>query len=160
MNSVTQRRVKRLGQHNKGMGKEGLVLFCCILFCAVQLLIAFDFSAHANLNKEHLVVLPKQNIALKVIHHPETTQDGGDFDLSGSQQFSPFFFQPVAINYCDKSLLMSIRGIGPRLAERILQTRKKIGYFSAPEDLLQVKGIGKTRLLQFAQLLSFSYDPE
>lgn len=160
MNNVTQKNNRNFNRHKKGIEKETLALFCCILFCAVQFLLSFDFSVNEEQRNEQLVVLSKQSIALQGADHPDSTRATNDLKLSESHLFSPFFFKPVAINYCDKTLLMSIKGIGPSLSETILQTRKTIGYFSTPDDLLQVKGIGKTRLLQFVPQLSFAYDHE
>lgn len=70
-------------------------------------------------------------------------------------QFTPFFFKPVPLNSCDKNLLLSIRGIGPSIADAILKTRADIGNFHDMQDLLLVPGIGKTRMHQFSKHLSF-----
>jgi competence ComEA-like helix-hairpin-helix protein len=70
--------------------------------------------------------------------------------------FTPFFFQPVPVNVCDKTLLLSIRGIGPALADNIINTRKTIGFFKNKNDLLRVSGIGESRMNRFAESLSFT----
>lgn len=48
---------------------------------------------------------------------------------------------PVNLNTATKAELMSLPGIGPVLADRILEYRRS-KRFEAPEELLEVKGIG------------------
>lgn len=48
----------------------------------------------------------------------------------------------VNINTADATTLQKLPGIGPAMAERILTFRQENGGFTAPEDLLQVSGIG------------------
>lgn len=73
-----------------------------------------------------------------------------------SAALTPFYFEPIPINYCDKDLLLSVSGIGPVLAESILETRERIGSFKTQADLLQVSGIGESRMNLFASSFSFS----
>ena len=52
----------------------------------------------------------------------------------------------VNINTATLEELQTIKGIGKKKAEAILQYRKEHGAFRTKEDLLQVKGIGKKAL--------------
>lgn len=52
------------------------------------------------------------------------------------------FFQPIPINRADKSILISLPGIGPALAEKIVQRRNQHGPFRSKDELLQISGIG------------------
>jgi competence ComEA-like helix-hairpin-helix protein len=72
---------------------------------------------------------------------------------------TPIFFEPIPINFASAELLTTISGIGPDLADRIITTRNTRGYFSKPEDLLGVSGIGPSRMNQFAPQLSFTLNP-
>jgi len=57
--------------------------------------------------------------------------------------------QPVGIvniNYASKEELMALKGIGPVLAERIIQYRRANGKFRSVEELIKVKGIGSKTL--------------
>ena len=58
----------------------------------------------------------------------------------------------VNINTADAQTLQKLPNIGPAMAERILAFRKEIGKFQAPEDLLQVSGIGEKK---FAKMKPF-----
>ena len=53
--------------------------------------------------------------------------------------------QSVRINSASVSELQQLPGIGPALAQRIVQTRSR-GRFSSADDLLRVPGIGKAKL--------------
>lgn len=52
----------------------------------------------------------------------------------------------ININTASVSVLQMLPNIGPVLAQRIVDYRTQNGNFTAPEDLLQVEGIGKVRL--------------
>ena len=53
--------------------------------------------------------------------------------------------QSVRINSASASELQQLPGIGPALAQRIVETRNR-GRFTSTEDLLRVPGIGKAKL--------------
>ena len=55
----------------------------------------------------------------------------------------------VSLNKATASELESIRGVGPLLAERIVQYRETKGPFKSLEDLIGVPGIGQKK---FAKL--------
>ena len=61
---------------------------------------------------------------------------------------------PISINDADKESLMALPGIGEVLAQRILDYRDENGAFSAPEELLNVEGIGKKRLEEILDLIT------
>lgn len=48
----------------------------------------------------------------------------------------------VDINIADKYTLAKLPGVGPHLAQRIIDYRRESGRFSSPCDLMKVKGIG------------------
>jgi comEA protein len=55
---------------------------------------------------------------------------------------------PVNINQATMKELEALTGIGPVLAQRIINERNRVGKFSCPEDLLKVKGIGPKILIK------------
>ena len=61
----------------------------------------------------------------------------------------------VNVNRASGAELQSLPGIGPSLAERILDFRAREGPFRAPEDLLRVSGIGPGTLERIRSRLSF-----
>lgn len=50
------------------------------------------------------------------------------------------------INHASESEIDTLPGIGPVLAQRILQKRQQLGRFDSIDDLLNVSGIGKAKL--------------
>ncbi|MFA0733096.1 MAG: hypothetical protein RJAPGHWK_000300 [Candidatus Fervidibacter sp.] len=52
----------------------------------------------------------------------------------------------VHLNTATEADLMSLPGIGPVLAKRIVEYRRQIGGFKSVEQLLEVKGIGPKKL--------------
>ena len=52
----------------------------------------------------------------------------------------------VDLNIAGKAELMTLDGIGEKLAERIIAYRETHGGFASVEELLNVEGIGETRL--------------
>ncbi len=47
----------------------------------------------------------------------------------------------IDLNQADKNTLMSVRGIGEKLARRILEYRNQQERFYSPEELKRIKGI-------------------
>ncbi|HIQ36714.1 MAG TPA: helix-hairpin-helix domain-containing protein [Desulfocapsa sulfexigens] len=161
MIGVTQK-VTDFSTHPKeGTGVERVVLFFCVLFFVVQIFSGFSLSNAATRQKSQLRILPENVLSVSFIADSEENHDLNRLELIDSQDtfhFAPFFFQPIPINFCNKSLLMSLRGIGPGLAESILKTRDTIGGFSRPEDLLKINGIGPAKMKKFKSYFSFSKD--
>lgn len=52
----------------------------------------------------------------------------------------------VNVNTAGPEELVEVRGIGPTLAERIVEFRKSNGPFKSVEDLAAVRGIGSAKL--------------
>ncbi len=53
---------------------------------------------------------------------------------------------PVHINHANENELCALKGVGPKLAEKILTFRTQHGPFSGPQDLEKVPGIGKKKM--------------
>ncbi len=68
---------------------------------------------------------------------------------------APLLVRKVPVNRADPELLMTIPGIGPQLAARIVDYREEHGRFTGAHDLLGVSGIGEKRARQFQDHLLF-----
>ncbi len=51
----------------------------------------------------------------------------------------------VNINTATSNELQTLSGIGPSMAARIIDYREKEGYFTKPEDIMNVSGIGEAK---------------
>ena len=61
---------------------------------------------------------------------------------------------PVNLNTATAEQLATIPGVGPRMAERIIDYRQKNGGFKKVEDLMNVSGIGEKNFLKMRPLVS------
>ena len=59
----------------------------------------------------------------------------------------------VDINRADAAELDTLPGIGPKLAQAIIEDREQYGPFYYPEDLIHVKGIGAKTLAKLWEQL-------
>jgi DNA uptake protein ComE-like DNA-binding protein len=66
-----------------------------------------------------------------------------------------FELKAIPVNRAGEQLLITVPGIGPELARRIVDQRSRSGRFNAPEELTKVSGIGPRRAEQFKHYLSF-----
>ena len=60
----------------------------------------------------------------------------------------------VNINTASSAELESLPGVGPKLAQRIIEYREKNGGFKKLEDLMNVQGIGEKNFLKLKSKLS------
>ena len=63
---------------------------------------------------------------------------------------------PVDINTAGEDGLMTVPGIGPSLAKRIVEFRQKNGPFAKVDDLMKVQGIGEKSLAKLRPYLTAS----
>ncbi len=120
----------------------------------------------ADLNKVNMAQPVKDGLHIRV---PEKQIAGAGADASGAaalrrgsaaagretagsgraQPDSDASGDMVNINTADAAQLTKLKGIGPAMAQRILEYREENGAFQSPEELQRVRGIGKAK---FAKL--------
>jgi competence protein ComEA len=96
-----------------------------------------DLNLSATVRDQGQIVVPRTGAA-------------GGFGATGTDRSRVLLL--IDINSAGSEELQTLPGIGPVLAERILQHRREFGPFERAEDLVQVKGIGDKTL---ADLLPF-----
>lgn len=68
--------------------------------------------------------------------------------------------RPVNINTANFTELQRVPGIGPKTAQRILDTRKSVGRFRSVDELLAVPGMGEKRLANMRAYLTVGPEPK
>lgn len=87
---------------------------------------------------------PKESIPAYVFRSPNTSMRA---DASPMAQYQPLE-GAVNVNTAGVDELTTIPGVGPALAQAIIDERITHGFFFYPEDLLCVKGIGEKTLVK------------
>lgn len=62
--------------------------------------------------------------------------------------------QKININTADEGALANLNGVGPKLAQRIIDYRSKSGKFKNIEELKNVQGIGEKIYSKIAPLIT------
>ncbi|MBF0432435.1 MAG: helix-hairpin-helix domain-containing protein [Fibrobacteria bacterium] len=78
--------------------------------------------------------------SLKEAEEKTETDKKGEITKNANTSF------PLDINKASIKEFQQLKGIGPKLAEKIIAYRNTSGNFQKPEDLIKVKGIGKKKL--------------
>ena len=87
----------------------------------------------------------------------------GGYTVSVQEQVGEISVLPravtlVNVNTATAEELETLTGIGPVLAQSILDYRAKHGDFQTAEELLNVKGIGEAKLAGFRTQITFTED--
>ncbi len=77
----------------------------------------------------------------------------GSADLLAAQDGARDRVEKVDINKATAEELIALPGIGPALADRIIQFRERNGPFERIEDLLKVQGIGEKSLARLRDFI-------
>lgn len=80
-----------------------------------------------------------------------TGASGGSGRLSGPA--APSADNPLNVNIATKAELEMLPGIGPVLAQAIIDWREEYGPFESVDDLLEVSGIGEKTLAKFISMI-------
>jgi len=95
--------------------------------------------------------LDSLNLAQPVYEGDQVLVRAGQSDASGGDQTTGDGL--VDINTADSAELQTLPGVGPVLAGNIIAYRESAGRFETLEDLLDVPGIGETRLASIRDLI-------
>lgn len=86
-------------------------------------------------------VFPDSTETLKLIAVSEEIKSNYS-DVKSAVSIEDSLIALININEADATELVSLPGVGTKLAEKVLKTRDQLGGFKSIEDLLKVPGIG------------------
>jgi len=84
----------------------------------------------------------------------QKAQSGSTRSAAAKSAVSPS--SPININSATQAQFEALPGIGPKVAQRIVEYRQKNGQFKKVEDLMNVKGIGEKSFLKLKPYLTIS----
>jgi competence ComEA-like helix-hairpin-helix protein len=73
--------------------------------------------------------------------------------ISSNNSNTDEIYHKIDINSADIDLLVTLKGVGPKTAEKIIEKREKLGGFNKIEDILQVSGIGQKTFDKFSDYI-------
>lgn len=117
------------------MKKQRISVLLILTFIYAAFLVGFQIGRKQGGNV--IVSVPQEMQTMPAI--TETVR------LPTEPETEPVSF-PININTADQETLMHLPGIGEVLAKRILAYREAAGGFDRVTDLLNVDGIGNTRM--------------
>ena len=91
------------------------------------------------------------------IDQVEGREKTGQKKFDGNRSAPPTLLD---INRGTKEEIQALPGIGPVLADRIIQYRESKGRFEKIEDLMAIQGIGETRLAELRGLIKVHLGPK
>ena len=118
-----------------------------ILFAATALFAVFTFGFFLGRSGSRggvTLSVPREMQTLP----PQTTRPEQTTPESEAVTF------PIDINAADEGQLTALPGIGEVLAKRIVAYREENGGFSAPQELMNVEGIGEKRMEEILELVT------
>ena len=81
--------------------------------------------------------------------------DQNDNTQQQPDYLAPFYFKPININTAKVEILTTIKGVGPSLAQAIVEHRTEKGRIENVNDLMDIRGIGKKRAESLLSQITF-----
>ena len=128
------------------MKKPQIPILVVVTIAFAAFTLGFFFGRNQNQNPVQLSVSP-QMTAPRISTIPTETEAPPDSK-------EPAVHFPIDLNSATMEELMALPGIGETYAQRILDYREKNGPYRAVEELLNVDGIGESRLKSIYDLVT------
>lgn len=134
---------------------DGRIVIIVLFACSFMILNLFP-TLNSNENEEQASL----RLSYSTENWLHITKTTSDFEPSREGQIIPngllpMFFMPIRVNSAKKDLLVTTRGIGSDLADKIISFRKENGPFKREEDLMKLQGVGVRRARYLTTVLLF-----
>ena len=123
-----------------------LVILTCVF---AAFLSGFHIGRRMNRSPVHIY-----QITPSAESQPEALEEAQDEDEAVTEETEPGVVFPLNINTATIPELDELPGIGPVLAQRIVDYRDSHGGYKAVEELVKVNGIGDAKLMEIMDLIT------
>lgn len=110
-------------------------------------------TSEADVDRLNLALIVRDGMQVYVPRRGETPAGAPAVPAGGSNPAGQSA-GPININTASAAELDSLPGIGPAIAQRIVEDRAANGPFKAPEDLKRVRGIGDALFNQIKERIT------
>ena len=139
-----------------------------LIYCIMAVLCAFSLGWVLGSGGTHETVtvqVSSQPQETQESPAPQETQEEAPLKLEEAEQQTPQLSapteeEPLNLNTATQAELELLPGIGPVLAQAILDYRDSFGGFSAKEQLKEVSGIGEKRYAAVEALITVEVEDE
>ncbi len=139
------------------VSKRQIHILFLVVLCYIGITALYEMyvdSTGENPNTSRPLVLKAEKGELYLVPSDSHEQKRGQGDELRYSQLAPFFFAPISVNVATFEMLLSIPGIGPVMAKKIIAFREQYGTISHLNELLQIQGVGPKKLEQFKMYLT------
>lgn len=132
--------------------KKGTYIFASITLAFITLLIGIQLGR--NMNDADVTIRMSAESSTRPLNTAEATVGSNDtkqpaYSVAGKK---------MNINTATAEELDALPGIGPVIAQRIIDYRQKNGGFTSVSELLNVKGIGEKKYSEIMELITTEDD--
>lgn len=139
-----------------------------LIYCIMAVLCAFSLGWVLGSGGTHETVtvqVSSQPQETQESPAPQETQEEAPLELEEAEQQTPQLSapteeEPLNLNTATQAELELLPGIGPVLAQAILDYRDSFGGFSTKEQLMEVSGIGEKRYAAVEALITVEVEDE
>lgn len=139
-----------------------------LIYCIMAVLCAFSLGWVLGSGGTHETVtvqVSSQPQETQESPAPQETQEEAPLELEEAEQQTPQLSapteeEPLNLNTATQAELELLPGIGPVLAQAILDYRDSFGGFSTKEQLKEVSGIGEKRYAAVEALITVEVEDE